>query len=122
MTPVRAFRESPGGRAPDAILNELRSRPVTAKVWLYACPTTAPGAVGLVNVGGVAPSSPLSLSPQQTTLPSVLVPQAWASPPVTPSRALPGGVASPESFLPQHATLPSAFTPQPNQLPRSICV
>src|SRR4051812_39718543 len=67
-TPVVASTESPGGSAPELTRNVLRSRPETAKEWVYGLPTTAPGGAALVYLGGVAPSSPELLSPQQMTL------------------------------------------------------
>jgi hypothetical protein len=68
-----------------------------------------------VPAGGVI--QPFKLSPQQTTVPSVLTAQAKWLPALTETKVPAGGVIWPEDLLPQHATPPLFFNPQANMLP-----
>jgi len=65
-----------------------------------------------VNVPAGGVDWPKLLSPQQATVPSVLIPQVYTPPALTSVNVPEGGVDWREPLAPQQAKVPSVFTPQ----------
>jgi|ERR1017187_645111 hypothetical protein len=68
-----------------------------------------------VAAGGV--DSPWMLTPQQTTVPSVLSAHVKNSPALTDVKVPWGGVDSPNWFVPQQTTVPSVLRPHVCHMP-----
>src|SRR5688500_7575040 len=84
-------------------------------VTAYEVPRRASSESRLVNEG-------VRFSPQQATMPLLLMPQLRRSPAATWMNSPVGGAAWPNALSPQHASVPSSFTPHVWSVPALISI